>query len=204
MTPYLVPQEPAFEIALERYFLATDFISGIGYGIQGVLYFICSRYLWTQRKARPTNLFMLAYITLLFLLSGAVQVTQAHLTQLAFIENRNFPGGPWACYEASLSGTSSMVNQSASVALLFLSEVFMVWRCWVVWYSVSRRVAYAIMFFPTLLLIVSLTGGAIYFVATVHPALLIAGVGALRVKLRLYNWPHSVRYLSDVVNSSRL
>ncbi|KAF8890119.1 hypothetical protein BD779DRAFT_1438642 [Infundibulicybe gibba] len=186
MASYFGPQEPASEIALERYFLATAFISGIGYGTQGVLYFICSRYLWTQRKARPMNLFHLAYITLLFLISGLVQVTQVHLTQLVFIENRNFPGGPWAYYEASLGGTSSIVNQSASLALMFLSELFVLWRCWVVWYSVSRRAAYAATFFPTLLLIVSLISAIIFTFALAHPDSVVAGTHTAAWALTYY------------------
>ncbi|KAF8890140.1 hypothetical protein BD779DRAFT_1622693 [Infundibulicybe gibba] len=176
MAPYFEPQESPSEVTLDKYFLATDFISGVGYGAQGVLYFICTRYLWTQRKARRMNLFMLAYITLLFLISTIVQVTQAYRTQLAFIENRNSPGGPWGYYDASLGGTSNIVGQAASVALLFLSELFMVWRCWVIWYSVSRRVAYAVAFFPALMLIASLTSAVLYLFAVTHPGSLVAGV----------------------------
>ncbi|KAF8890153.1 hypothetical protein BD779DRAFT_290583 [Infundibulicybe gibba] len=175
MTPYFGPQEPASEVTLERYFLASDFISGIGYGAQGVLYFICTHYLWTQRKVRRMNMFMLAYITMLFLISTIVQIAQAHRTQLVFIENRNSPGGPWGYYTASLGGTANIVGQSASVALLSLSELFMVWRCWVVWYSVNQWVAYAVTFFPSLMLVASLTSAILYFYAIVHPASLVAG-----------------------------
>ncbi|KAF8890152.1 hypothetical protein BD779DRAFT_1438741 [Infundibulicybe gibba] len=175
MAPYFGPQESASDVTLEKYFLATDFISGIGYGAQGVLYFICTRYLWTQRRVRRVNLFMLAYITLLFLISTLVQVAQAHRTQLVFIENRNFPGGPWAYYEASLSGTANIVGQTPIAALFFLSELFMVWRCWVVWYSVSRWVAYAVASLPALMLAASLAGAVLYSLATAHPDSPIAG-----------------------------
>ncbi|KAF8890191.1 hypothetical protein BD779DRAFT_1469507 [Infundibulicybe gibba] len=170
MAPYFESQEPASRVTLERYFLATDFISGIGYGAQGVLYFICTHYLWGQRKARRINRFMLAYITLLFLISTTVQVAQAHRTQLVFIENRDFPGGPWAYYETSLGGTSNIVSQTAGVALLFLSELFMTPGM-----ALLGRVVLAVAFFPTLMLIISLTGAILYFVATVHPESLIAG-----------------------------
>ncbi|KAF8890142.1 hypothetical protein BD779DRAFT_1438616 [Infundibulicybe gibba] len=204
MAPYFGPQEPASEVSLERYFLVTTFVSGIGYGAQGVLYFICTHYLWTQRKARPTNLFMLAYITLLFLLSGAVQVTQAHLTQLAFIENRNFPGGPWVYYNASLGETSSMLNQSASVALLFLSEVFMVWRCWVVWYSASRRAAYAATFFPILLLIVSLICAIIYTFTFAHPDSIVAGTHTAAWALAYYTLMLGTNVITTVIILIRL
>ncbi|KAF8890172.1 hypothetical protein BD779DRAFT_1438779 [Infundibulicybe gibba] len=180
MAPSFGPQESPSEVTLEKYFLATDFISGIGYGrttgAQGVLYIICTRYLWTQRKARRMNLFMLAYITLLFLISTVVQVMQTYRTHLAFIEHGNTPGGPWGYYGASLGGASNMVGQAASVALLFLSELFMVWRCWVIWHSVSQRVAYIVAFLPAFTLVASLTSAALYFFAVMHPGSLIAGV----------------------------
>ncbi|KAF8890196.1 hypothetical protein BD779DRAFT_1671531 [Infundibulicybe gibba] len=160
MTPYFGPQEPASQVVLERYSLATDFISGIGYGAQAVLYVTCVRYLWRQRKARRMYKFMLAYITLLFLISTVAQ---------------EFPRGPWEYSMQSVGGATSIVGQAASAALLILSELFMVWRCWVVWYSVGQYVAYIIIILPLLMVLGSTIGAILYLVATVHPDLPFAG-----------------------------
>ncbi|KAF8890180.1 hypothetical protein BD779DRAFT_1438810 [Infundibulicybe gibba] len=175
MAPYLKSLDPASEVIFERYYLAANFISGIGYGAQGVLYVICTHYLWGQRRARRINKFMLAYITLLFLVSTVGQVVQAHRTQLVFIEHRDFPGGSWAYYQASYSGTLINVSVITSMVLMFLSEMFMVWRCWVVWYSVGRRAAYAAAFFPTLILAASLATAAPRYLVSAHPNTLISG-----------------------------
>ncbi|KAF8873522.1 hypothetical protein BD779DRAFT_1451804, partial [Infundibulicybe gibba] len=142
-------------------------------GAQVVLYFICTHYLWGQRKVRRNNKFMLAYITLLFFISTVVQVAWAHRTQLLFVEDRNFPGGPWAYYEASDSGTSNIVSQTAGMVLMFLSDLLM--RCWVVWYSVSRRAAYAVAFFPALIL-AALLASAVPCSLMIHPDSPVAGV----------------------------
>ncbi|KAF8890175.1 hypothetical protein BD779DRAFT_1438641 [Infundibulicybe gibba] len=175
MAPYFKALGPASRVAVERYFLAADFTSGIGYGAQGALYIICTRYLWAQRKARCINKFILAYTTLLFLISTVVQVALAHRTQLMFIEHRDFPGGPWEYYEASYSATSTIVSATMGMVLLFMSELFMVWRCWVVWYSVSRRAAYIAAFFPALMLATSLPT-AVLCSLMMHPDSSIAGV----------------------------
>ncbi|KAF8890144.1 hypothetical protein BD779DRAFT_1469469 [Infundibulicybe gibba] len=204
MAPYFGPQESASEVTFERYFLATDFVSGIGYDAQGVLYFICTHYLWTQRKARHMNLFMLAYITLLFLISSLGQVAQAHRTQLVFIENRNFPGGPWEYYGAGLSGTANIVGQAPSVALLFLSELFMVWRCWVVWYSVSRRVAYTVAFFPALMLAASLTAAIVYFTAVAHLGSIVAGTHTAAWTLAYYTLMLGTNVITTAIILTRL
>ncbi|KAF8890170.1 hypothetical protein BD779DRAFT_1671515 [Infundibulicybe gibba] len=169
MAPFFEPPDPASEVVFERYYLAADFISGIGYGAQG---------------ARRNNKFMLAYITLLFLISTVVHVARAHRTQLVFIDNRNFLGGPWAYYEASYSGTSTVVGQIASMVVIFLSEMFMVWRCWVVWYSVTRRAAYSVAFIPALTLAASFACVVPFFLAT-RPDSPIPGV---RTTVWLVSW----------------
>ncbi|KAF8891387.1 hypothetical protein BD779DRAFT_200939 [Infundibulicybe gibba] len=177
MGPYTGPQESADAITHERYFLASDFISGVGYGIQAVLYVTCSAYLWRERKARRIYAFMLPYMTLLFLISSIAQVAQAHLVELAFVDNKNFPGGPWVYQEQSLGGIMNLLNTVAELALLFLSELFMIWRCWVVWFSAGRYIAYLIVLFPVLMLTVALITGVFLIVTVTHPASHLALLG---------------------------
>ncbi|KAF8890137.1 hypothetical protein BD779DRAFT_1671491 [Infundibulicybe gibba] len=189
MAPLVGTQEPASVVTLERYFLATDFIAGIGYGAQAILYCICSRYLWTQRKARRMNLFMLAYITLLFLMSSVQQ---------------EFPWGPWKYYGASLGDASTIVGQTAGVLLLFLSELFMVWRCWVIWYSVSRRAAYIAAFFPALMLVASFAASILYSAAVTHPESPIAGSHIAGWNLIYYTLMLSTNVIATGLILSRL
>ncbi|KAF8899332.1 hypothetical protein BD779DRAFT_77166 [Infundibulicybe gibba] len=89
------PQESADALNSERYFLSSDFISGVGYGIQAVLYAIATYYLWRRRSARRVYAFLLPFLTILFLVSTTTQVAQAHLMELVFVDNKSFPGGPW-------------------------------------------------------------------------------------------------------------
>ncbi|KAF8878201.1 hypothetical protein BD779DRAFT_1676952 [Infundibulicybe gibba] len=204
MASYFGPQEPAPIVTLERYFLATDYVSGIGYGAQGVLYFICARYLWFQRKTRRTSAFALAYITLLLLVSSVAQVAQAHRTQLVFVENRNFPGGAWVYYEQSLGGTVSMIGLAANMGLLSFTEVFMIWRCWVVWFSVGRHVARLVIVLPVLMLITAVTTGILFLFTLAHPAshivvttLIVARLIAYRRRVqRTLNSAHGNAYTS--------
>ncbi|KAF8884767.1 hypothetical protein BD779DRAFT_1471856 [Infundibulicybe gibba] len=129
----MAPQESAAEFTLERYFLASDFVSGVGYGIQAVLYAICAVYLWRQRKARE------------------------------------YFGGPWAYQEWSAGGMLNILSLAAQLGLLFSSELFMVWRCWVVWCSIGRRMAYLVITFPLLMLLAALATGAVFLTSLAHP-----------------------------------
>ncbi|KAF8891398.1 hypothetical protein BD779DRAFT_1671002 [Infundibulicybe gibba] len=99
-------QESTSEHTLERYFLASNLISAIGYGTAGItlqnyngatwipLYVACTIYLWRKRKARSIFAFLLVYMTLLFTLSNVMLIAEAHRVELTFVDNQNFPGGP--------------------------------------------------------------------------------------------------------------
>ncbi|KAF8890187.1 hypothetical protein BD779DRAFT_291721 [Infundibulicybe gibba] len=203
MAPYFKPLDTASEVTFERYYLAANFTSGVGYGAQAVLYLICTHYLWGQRKARRNNKFMLAYITLLFLISTVVQVAWAHRTQLVFIEHRDFPGGPWAYYKVSDGEAPGIVSRSAGMVLMFLSDILMVWRCWVVWYSVSRRAAYAVAFLPALIL-AALLATFVPCSLMIHPNTPFAGAHTTAWVISWYTLMLSVNVLATGFILTRL
>ncbi|KAF8890075.1 hypothetical protein BD779DRAFT_286541 [Infundibulicybe gibba] len=169
MAPYYGPQESPLQITMERYFLATDFISGIGYGAQAVLYSMCAIYLWGQRKEQRSYMFMLIYMTLLLSLSTINQIGQAHRAQMVLIDNRNYPGGPWAYHAKAINDITDLLTVSASFALLFFSELFMLWRCWVVWYSAGRHIAYLVITLPGLMLLGAVATGIRFTLAAAYP-----------------------------------
>ncbi|KAF8891399.1 hypothetical protein BD779DRAFT_201329 [Infundibulicybe gibba] len=170
-------QESPAEHTLERYFLASNLISAVGYGIQATLYVACTTYLWRKRKAQRIYAFLLVYMTLLFTLSNVMLIAEAHRVELTFVNNQNFPGGPWAYQKQSAGGTLNLLGLSAELALLFLSELFTIWRCWVVWCSVGRRMACLIIIFPSLMLLAALVTGAIFLTSIVHPTSQLALLG---------------------------
>lgn len=112
-TPYYGPDASAYNIFLERTFLAGDVISGTGYGIQVILFVSCATILYSQysRSLRSSSsflikgdtraLFLLLYITLLFVVESIYTAVQARTVQLMYIDNRNYPGGPWAYFLAT-------------------------------------------------------------------------------------------------------
>ncbi|KAF8894656.1 hypothetical protein BD779DRAFT_855688 [Infundibulicybe gibba] len=177
MAPQMGPQESAAELILERYFLAGNFVSAVGYGIQVVLYFTCTIYLWRQRKIRRIYALMLPYMTLLFALSSTMLVAQAHRVELMFVDNKNFPGGPWAYQEQTSGGMVNLLSTAAELALLFLSELFMIWRCWVVWFSVGRCIAYIIILLPLVTILASLAAGVTFLITLAHPTSHVALLG---------------------------
>ncbi|KAF8868948.1 hypothetical protein BD779DRAFT_1590339 [Infundibulicybe gibba] len=179
MAPYAIPPESADLLNHERYILASDFISGAGYGIQAVLYIICASYLWHEWKLHHQHIhaILLLYMTLLFLTSSVVQVAQAHLIELMFVDNKSMPGGPWVYLELNLGGILDLLSQGAELALLAMCSIFMIWRCWVVWFSAGHHIAYLIILFPALILIAAIITGTIVFISFTHPTSPLALAG---------------------------
>lgn len=136
MAPYYGPDEDAATIFLERTFIAGDFICGVGYGefkkhglptllifiiftvgIQLLLYVTCFRYLWSTRKSRPQSVWLLAYITILLCIETIFEAVQARTVQVVYIDNRNYPGGPWQYFLA----TQNLPINVMFIAMLFIS-----------------------------------------------------------------------------------
>ncbi|KAG6902742.1 hypothetical protein C0995_012406 [Termitomyces sp. Mi166 len=121
--PYYGPDEPPETIFLERTFLAADFLGGTGYGeymdatgvnfelkvlipksfsgAELVLYASCSSFLWKTRHTRAVSRYLLAYMTLLISIETLFMIVQAKTVQDIYIDNRNYPGGPWAYFLAT-------------------------------------------------------------------------------------------------------
>ncbi|VDB94881.1 unnamed protein product [Peniophora sp. CBMAI 1063] len=178
---YYGPDEDGALILRERSFLASDLISGFGYGIQFALYTTCAHYLWSQRQTRRYALVLLAYTSIAFCIQTVYVAVQARVLQHVYIDDRNYPGGPWAYYLSSQSIPVNIVVQVTLFVLTFMCDVLVLWRCWVIWQAPwqSRRVAYLVASVPLVLLLASFATGILWALSssrtaspsTLYPAL---------------------------------
>ena len=145
-TPYYGPDESATEIFLERTSLAGDFLSGVGYGnytfpisrtifsllflylgVQLVLYTTCAIYLWNVPRSRGNqSIFLLAYMSILFCVRTIFQAVQARTVQAMFIDNRNYPGGPWAYFLATQNLPINVIFYATLFISTFLADLLIV------------------------------------------------------------------------------
>ncbi|KIL60269.1 hypothetical protein M378DRAFT_168282 [Amanita muscaria Koide BX008] len=163
--PYYGPHEDYHIILFERTFLAGLFVHGVGYGVQLVLYVMCARYFWRERKRRGgVMLFLLAYVTLLLILLSSLVAVVTWALEEMFINNRNYPGGPWAYFNSTHILPITAIYFAIAFSLTFLSDLLVLWRCWVIWTSafIPRLVTYAVLFFPLVLLLASFVLGIIW------------------------------------------
>jgi len=167
--PYYGPEnELPSDILIERFFVAGDFICGVGYGAQIVLWTNCVLYLWKTRKTRPYSTFLLAYITLLITISTTYMVAQARTVQDMYIDNRNYPGGPWQYFLATQYLAENVIFCATLFVLTFLSDLLILWRCWVIWTSAGRLTANIVIAVPGLMTLASFALGTLWTLQSAH------------------------------------
>ena len=64
-------------------------------GVQSVIAFLCCQALWKLRRRQPrVSYSLLAYICVIFILGTLGNAGNMKLSELAFVDNRDYPGGP--------------------------------------------------------------------------------------------------------------
>ncbi|KAJ7125211.1 hypothetical protein C8R44DRAFT_619272 [Mycena epipterygia] len=172
MSPYYGPDESESVIQLERNFLAGDVVCGTGYGIQLVLYTSCALFLWKRRKHGRQPMLLLAYMTAMLLIESLFIAVQARTVQMVYIDNRNYPTGPWQFFLDTQAAAVNVIFYATLFLLTFLSDLFVLWRCWVIWSASGRnRVAWAVTLFPGILILASFAMGTLWTLQSSQPNL---------------------------------
>ncbi|KAI0352273.1 hypothetical protein OH77DRAFT_1428820 [Trametes cingulata] len=169
--PYYGPDEPAATIAIERFFLAGDFISGVAYGVHVVLWTSCAMYLWKQRHRGWRTLFLLGFISLLFIVETMFAIVQARTVEVIYINNRNYPGGPWSYFLASQNLAINVIFYATLFVMTFLCDTLMLWRSWIIWTASGRTTAYLVNLVPFIMLVASFVMGTLWTLQSSHPGL---------------------------------
>lgn len=162
------PNEDATVIYAEATWLQGELLSNIAYGIELTLFTMCFWILAreTNRGNYKRQLFMLTFISLIFILGTVFMGGQAKFTQDAFIEDRNFPGGPSAFEQTMFSITANEISVSAFVVGNWLMDALLVWRCTVIYKDVGRLWVSVLLLLPSLMLCTSIALGITLLVQT--------------------------------------
>ncbi|KAF7321929.1 hypothetical protein MKEN_00715300 [Mycena kentingensis (nom. inval.)] len=157
------PDEDEHTLQYERNFLAGDVLAGTGYGIQLVLYLSCASYLWKKRRQGWQPRLLLAYMTLLLVIETIWLGVQTETIQMMYIDNRNYPGGPWQFFLDSQYLAINVMFDSTFFLLTFLSDLLVLWRCYVIWSAAGeKKVALSVIAFPGVLVLGSFVLGTLW------------------------------------------
>lgn len=119
------PDLPDSSLQQERGWLQGAILSGVAYGAVIILFSKCVLFLFSQLRA-PTRtrftIILFTYTCLIFILSTLFMGSLAKFTEMAFIDNRMFPGGPSAYEDAMFSAPQSVLGNASFVIGNWLSD----------------------------------------------------------------------------------
>ncbi|KAF7362401.1 hypothetical protein MVEN_00587300 [Mycena venus] len=200
--------EDKFTIEYERNFIAGDVVVGTGYGIQLALYLNCARYLWMQRRHSRRPMFLLGYMTTMLLIESLFVAVQARTVQFVYVDNRNYPGKQhfYLFPPAKLRTAAVNVIFYATLFLLtFLSDLFVLWRCWVVWStSGQHKLALGVIVFPIILVLASFVMGTLWTLQSSQPTLSMYSVQPLAYGTSYYAISLSLNIILTLLIIGRL
>ncbi|KAK7691657.1 hypothetical protein QCA50_005056 [Cerrena zonata] len=157
-TYYGPVDESNLDIFWEKMWLISGYLTGVGFGIQLVVYCICADALLRRKQKTAFTHFLLGYTTLLCVLNCIFTGSNASGIQQTFIDNRNYPGGPWGYVTVGI--VTAPFNFTSEVSYFLgniMADALLLWRCKVIWVACKGpKATYVMMAFPTLMLATSL------------------------------------------------
>ena len=118
------PDVPESQLYEEKTWLQGAILSAVAYGINLTLFILNVSLLKARAKletkhdnrAKRQTICLLIYVCVIFILSTLTMASQAEMTQLGFIDYRDFPGGPAAYEKLKFSSPiSSLGNYCVSL-----------------------------------------------------------------------------------------
>jgi len=177
--------ETPMMIQLEKLFLASGYLTGMGFGMIFILYVACMQILWKEQRVRY-SWFLMLYSTLLCATNLVLTATAYFGVQLAFIDNRNFPLGVFAFIELSAILPTNVVSVSMFVASNILADFLLLWRCHVIYRaSLGGRAKY-VMILPLLLAFGSTAMGILFDIVSAQPTGFFSAI-AMKIALAYFS-----------------
>ncbi|KAG1809582.1 uncharacterized protein BJ212DRAFT_1378402 [Suillus subaureus] len=131
------PDESPAQLYAEKTWLAGSIMTGVGYGIVLALSWLCLQSLWYRTRIKDAdytrNCFFLGYVCVMFTLGSLFIGSNSQFTQLAFINDRNYPGGPSAWEVEMFSIAVDEISNVSFVLADWCATALMVWRCVIIY-----------------------------------------------------------------------
>jgi len=132
LDPAWRPNEPSKLLKAEKFMHASLILGAAAYGFHIAVYFSTMYNVWMARQRRHKWLFS-AFSTWLFIFASLNIIGNGIGSQWAYIDNRNFPGGPMAFLAAHGNTVNDVFGNVAGVMVTWTSDALLLWRCYTVW-----------------------------------------------------------------------
>jgi len=161
-------------------------------------------FLWKSRHTRRRAKFLLGYITSLICLETVFQISESRTVQMIYIDNRNYPGGPWAYFLATQDMPENVLFIASLFLLTFFADILLLWRCWVIWSAFGSHTAYLVIALPGVLLLSSLGMGVLWTVHSSIPGMSLYSMLPLRFGTTYYSISLTANVILTILIATRL
>ncbi|KAF9527836.1 hypothetical protein CPB83DRAFT_884029 [Crepidotus variabilis] len=140
---------PPASVALwaERSLLVGVFLAAVAFGVHLTLFILCFRALIRGQRTR-SNRFFLFYICLMFTLGNIGNGLNIKLSQMSFIDHRDWPGGPSA-YVVQTTNILGLACNLTYIISSWLQDGLLVYRFYIFWHGIPYLLALPITMFAT-------------------------------------------------------
>ncbi|EJD46575.1 hypothetical protein AURDEDRAFT_136854 [Auricularia subglabra TFB-10046 SS5] len=181
------PNEPALALWNERSYLDGIFIGAVAYGVHATLFFITLKLLWARPRTTWKDYIWISYIVVLFTISSIGNGTQLKFTQMIYIDNREYPGGPAAYFVDGSTDFMAVFCNSVYILNTWLQDGLLMYRFWIIF---GR--GYLILAFPALVFLATIALAIVLIVMLSRPGMTIWS--AVNVQLITAYWSISVAF----------
>ncbi|KAI0741915.1 hypothetical protein C8Q80DRAFT_1110638 [Daedaleopsis nitida] len=131
---------PPPDLALERSSLVGALVGAMAYGVHTAIFVQCLYYIvprnFTLKRGTITNWLLALYTCIMFAMGTLNFACNSKITELMFVDNREFPGGPMVWFFAHYNIGTNTAGHSALIIADSLATGLLLWRCYVIWNSV--------------------------------------------------------------------
>ncbi|EJD50827.1 hypothetical protein AURDEDRAFT_159970 [Auricularia subglabra TFB-10046 SS5] len=205
------PVESALDLWNERSFLAGILIGAVAYGVHATLFFTTLNLLFKRPRATWADYSWITYVIVLFLISSIANWGQ--FTQMIWIDNRNYPGGPSAYLVEQQTEFAAKLVVGGYMVNGWLQDGLIVYRFWVIFRNYAAIIIPFLLFLGTVATstwLMVIIDGTSYFEGT-GAALLIAYyalsvalnvLATVAISIRLWIARRRMRTISSGIASS--
>lgn len=107
-------------------------LATLAYGALLMLYVQLTQVLFARPKSGRKYWVLVAYAGVLFILATLAVGAIFRFSEMTYIDNRNYPGGPVAFYRDFTSDYVHVIGQSSATILPWIADPLMIQRLWVI------------------------------------------------------------------------
>ncbi|KAH7908983.1 hypothetical protein BJ138DRAFT_1011730 [Hygrophoropsis aurantiaca] len=173
-SPSWSPDESHDLVFAEKMWFQGNVLMGVAYGMVVVLSAMCMHSLWLRRRAwsmtSSKSMFFLCYVSFIFLMGSISFAGNNQFVQMAFIDNRNYPGGPSGYIVDEFSVPINIASDVALVMANWCADLLLIWRCTVIFRDCRNVLRLSATVIPSLMFAASFAMGTMWLVQTSSPS----------------------------------